>query len=747
MHKTLFTFAFVLLFSLAIDAQIRSVLTWEVVKYDLTATLPQNYAADRDLDVKATLKVKNIKTRSYSKLTMRVSDQAKVSAVQVNGTAADFSNGEEKIGGDRKLQRIIVRLPTISTGGTVSVTVNYKLNVKANSGLNALSPVGSQFLPLSHWYPTPTSWYFTGGGDHAPFTLKVNSANGLSVVSSGKRTANGFEQNLNGQPFFTVGNWDLTNSNGVEVLIPKGMDANPAIAKELGSVASEMKTFVIDQLGKSFDTTIRIVGVSRGSGFADSGTIFVDESVFRRQKLDSRTAMTVSESVAKVWLGSLVKVEGDGYGVIREGLSRYLSTQFIEKRYGKDVANLERLRQRTKYAAISLRDAPLNVVSPIDGYYYTASANKGAMIWKFLAKAFGNEFFSLIRTQAEDGILSLAELRSVFSTQKAYLDNAIDNVTKLNLMIGLPRKVGSQTKVALRNFGEIDVDVDVTATTSTGQKIVSRTNIKAKSFGEGVFNTTAKIDRVEIDADKIYPQTDYSDDIAPKVIAENDPLVFIKREFDRQKFSAAEKNAEAVLKVYPIFDDARILLARSQLAQGKVSDAEKNFRLVIAVRLPSSQSLAWASYGLGEIAKISGRNAEAKTHFDEAIAADSELSAVLSARRARNKIGIVGRRDPGVKAFFVSFDKVVSANNKSGIDSMVVNGEVARFAGRVAGQAQEWKTEVLHVDRIDANNILVEATMSVKLLNRGNENGLAVYRLSKVGNGWKLSGVEVFEIS
>lgn len=745
-HNIPVTILFILFFTLAINAQVRLTLTWEVLKYDLVATLPQDYSADRDLDVTATLNLKNIGSRSSSTLSMRISDQAKVSAVSINGSTADFSSKEEKIVGEQKLQKVVVGVPAIPKGGTVTALVKYKLTVKANSGLNALSPVGSQFLPLSHWYPTPTSWYFAGGADFAPFNLKVNSSGGETVISSGNKTANGFEQKLNGQPFFTTGQWDNYNSNGVEVLVPKGMNANSNISKELAGLAAEVKTFAVGLLGKSFESPIRIVGVNRGAGFSDSGTIFVDESVFNRQKLDLQTTTTVSEGVIKTWLGNVVKVEGDGYGVIREGLSRYIMTEFLEKKFGKEVADLERLRQRTNYSAISLRDAPLNILSPIDGYYYTSSANKGAMIWNYLSNTFGEDFFKLIQLQAEDGVLELSEIRSVFSSEKEYLDYVLEKVTEMNLMIGLPQQTGSQVKAALRNLSDIDVSVDVVATSSNGEKLVNKVIIKAKSFGEAVFNTSDKIVRVEVDADKIYPQTDYSDDIAPREMAENDALVFIKREFDRQKFSEAEKNAVAVLRVYPIFDDARILLARSQLAQGKTADAQKNFQAVLDQKLPSAQSLAWANVGLGEIAQRTGQNLQAKQYFDQAIKTDSELSATITARRGRNKLGTSENTDSETKAFFESFDKAVSANSKAEIESMIIKGEIARFASSIAGQAQAWSTQILHLDMIDANNLLVETKMNVKLLNRENESGMAVYRLSKVGNSWKLSDVEIFEV-
>jgi hypothetical protein len=99
------------------------------------------------------------------------------------------------------------------------------------------------------------------------------------------------------------------------------------------------------------------------------------------------TAMNIAEAMAKLWIGDSISVNGEGYGAISEGLARYLATQFIESKYGKDVADVERLRQRVSYAAISTRDAPMALVSPIDDYYYPEVANKGAMAWRILAKA------------------------------------------------------------------------------------------------------------------------------------------------------------------------------------------------------------------------------------------------------------------------------------------------------------------------------------------------------------------------
>ena len=723
----------------------RASKTWEVQKYDIAATLPRA-ETDRYLSVKAALDLKNASGAAGSRLTLRISEKAEVSAVRVNNQAADFTKGEEKIG-SRNLQRIIVRVPPIQSNQTFSVAVDYKLKTDENTGLNAVSPVGSQFLPLSFWYPTPNSWYFARGADFAPVRLQVASANGETIVSSGTQTGNSFEQRLNGQPFFAAGDWDKIEATGVSVFAPKGVEGKSR-ANELAALASEAKTFTANLLGTAPDVSIRIVAVRRGAGFSDGGTIFVDESVFRRQKIDSQTAMTVGEAVAKIWIGNAAAVSGDGFGVIREGLPQFIATQFLESKYGKEIADVERLRQRTAYAAIVKRDAPLNVVSPLDDYFYTAVSNKGAMIWRLLAKRVGqDEFFRILQAQIKDGNLNLNEIRQVFSAQKDFLDVAFDQITETNLLVGLPQASGAETKIALRNLGAVDaVAVNVLATTQTGEKLTAQSTIQAKSFGEVNFKTGQKIVRVEVDTDKFYPQIDYSDDVAPREFETSDALSVIKRAFDKGEFVAAEKSARTALQSAPRFDDARIWLARSLAAQNKNAEAEREFRLVLDEKLPTARSLAWANVGLGELALKSNQNSQAATFFSEAIRANAEYGATLAARAGLNKIGAASSIDETVKAFFAQFDKSAISGRKADVDAQILAGEMTRFSGGISGQAQEWTTRVLRVDKLDANNALAEVALNIKLLNKNAESGTAVFLLSKVGGGWKLSGVEIFEV-
>lgn len=723
-------------------------LTWEVVRYDITATVPEDFRTGRDLDVDASLTFKNISDSSASTLSLRISDQAEISSVRAGGSTADFRSSPETTGGARPLQRTVVSIPPVGPGQTATVSVRYKLKVKENDGLAALSPGGSQFLPFSFWYPTPTSWFFTGGADFAPVKITVNAGSGSRVYSSGNGSDSTYQNDLNGQPFFVAGPFESSTVNGVEIVYPRrgGVPVEQERISRLAEIATKANEFISARLGGRLAAPLRIICVKRGSGFSDSGTVLIDDAVLVREKPDSSAVQSIVEGIAKSYLGNVVTVRGDGYGVVREGLSRFIANEFIESEFGEEAAAVERLRQRTSYSAISDRDAPLNIVSPADGYFYTATANKGSIIWAYLEAAAGETFYSIIRERSSDGQLSLQELRAAFSGEKAYLDYAIDRVTQMNLMIGLPVKANGRTTSALRNLGEIDARVIVTATTASGKKIRLPVTVRAKEFGEAAFDGQEEIVRVEIDENKLYPQTNFSDDVAPRIADDPDPLLFVKREFDRQNFSDAESNARTVLSLYPEFHDVRVLLARSQLAQGKITDAGRNFEQVLASPLPSAQSIAWSQFGLGEIAQKTGQAESAGGKFREAILADADYGATLGAARALAAIGGPPPADE-IKSYFASFDRAVISNSKAEVEAITAGGEVSRFAASVAGQAQQWTTTIRFVQEVDGVDILVGANVQLKLLNRDIETGVAMFRLSRTPSGLKLSGVDIFEVS
>jgi tetratricopeptide (TPR) repeat protein len=729
--------AFILSLSAAVFGQDepRATAAWQVKRYDISAS-----TTDRYLNAKANLSLQNVGTGAGARVTLRINEKAEVSAVSVNDSAAVFTKSEEKVAENRTIQRISVTVPTTPPNNSISVTVEYKLKVDENNGLNAISPVGSQFLPLAFWYPTPTGFYSPRGADFAPF--KLNVASSETVLSSGTASSNAFDQRLNGQPFFITGNWDEVASKGVSIFLPKGAaESEKSRALEIADIVAQAKTFTASLLGSVTDTPTRIIAVRRGAGFSDAGVTLVDYGTFRRRKVDSQTVMSLAESVAREWLGNAKTVRGEGYGTIREGLARFVATLFIEKQYGVEAAEAERLRQRASYAAVSRRDAPLSRVSPVDDYYFSAVANKGAMVWRLTAKQAGqDQFFGAVRSMDN---LTVANLRAALPNQKDLLDYEIDHVTDMNLLAGLPQANG---KVALRNLGAVDANVTVTGITDKGERLSVKTVIPKTGFGEAVFNPAARVVQAEVDSEKLYPQTDFSDDVAPRQFNESDPILVIKRAFDKQDFAGAEKSARAALQSFPYLDDARTWLGRSLLVEGKTSDAEKEFRAVLDLKLPSARSLAWATEGLGEIALRGNQSAEAAGFFGEAIRGEAEYGATLAARAGRNKSDSAAPSDETVKAFFAQFDKAAVSGHKTDIDALLLSGEIPRFSGGIAGQAQQWETRLVRIDKIDANTVLAEVTLNIKLLGKDPSTGPAVFALSKSAGVWKLSGVEMFEV-
>ena len=114
--RSLPVFLLLTCFSLVASAQddTRLSATWQVQKYDINATLPST-DTDRSLTVRAKLDLKNISPRPASTLTLRISPNAVVSAITLNGGPAEFAKAEEKIG-TASLQRIAIRIPAVASG-------------------------------------------------------------------------------------------------------------------------------------------------------------------------------------------------------------------------------------------------------------------------------------------------------------------------------------------------------------------------------------------------------------------------------------------------------------------------------------------------------------------------------------------------------------------------------------------------------------------------------------------------------
>ena len=183
-----------------------------------------------------------------------------------------------------------------------------------------------------------------------------------------------------------------------------------------------------------------------------------------------------------------------------------------------------------------------------------------------------------------------------------------------------------------------------------------------------------------------------------------------------------------------------------QLAMSDNSDSNPSRMNRIAGVAALLAGCSWANEGLGEIAGKAAQNAQAAKYAEAAILADAEYGASLAARNLRNRLNQNTAVDAEIKDYFSRFDKAATSNKKSDVDALVLSGEASRFAGGVAGSTQQWLTQVKQVDKLDANTALVETTLTIQLLNREPETGLAVFRLIRTVGGWKLASVDMFEV-
>ncbi|MGB8509182.1 MAG: hypothetical protein WCD76_12415, partial [Pyrinomonadaceae bacterium] len=433
-------------------AQEEARAAWQVTRYDLTADVASATSADRALMCRAVISARNVGGGAGGTFTVRLNQKAEIKSASVGEASVRYVSREDS---RTKLQQITLTLATpIAPGGAVNVALDYRLPVTENSGLAALSGEGAQFLPLSSWYPTPNTSLSTRGADYAPVRLTVkNLGAGETVISTGQATAAGtFEQTLYAQPFFVTGKWDAIegtgDARGVSAFLNAGAGADErARAEALIALAGAARTFYAGLLGPAPETPIRLVGVRRGAGFDMDGTLLLDHAVFRRTKTDAMTATQIAETIARLWVGGGTNIQGEGAGVVREGLPRFLATLFIEKQFGKDAADAERMRMAFLYAPIARRDLPLSQTTPALDIYYNAVVNKGALAWRLLANAVGRDYFvNVLRKEFAAGrtsATSLAAIRAGLGERggeslRSLLVGLFDQPTDTDFLVGLP---------------------------------------------------------------------------------------------------------------------------------------------------------------------------------------------------------------------------------------------------------------------------------------------------------------------
>lgn len=758
--KSCLVLAFLLLTAAIVPAQDEARAAWQLTNFDITV---DNLGAERALNARAVVTLRNNGRAAGSGLTLRINAKAEIKAVSVGGAAASYRATPEARGG---AERIGITLPSsVEPNAIVNVTVDYRLPVEENTGIAAVSPIGSQFLPASLWYPQLNTQYAVRGADTAPFHLSVSGGDAISSGVDRSSAGNSvFDQTISGMPFFVTGSWDrveVATAKDATAFLPKGASVEERRrAEALLTLAANARAFLAELLGPSPSVPVRLVVVPRGSGFDDAGTVLLSAAALRRSKVDAVTAMTVIEAMAHLRFAADGGAHGEGYGVLTEGLGRFLTALFLEKEFGAESADTERTRERLDYLAVVRRDSPLTRTTLFDDTYFNSVSNKGAMVWRLVDRIVGREaFLAAVRTSLQSAKgdpngFNLTRLRVLLGERgasiKALLDQELDQATDMDLMVGLPRQEGGQWISAVRNLGSIDATVSIAATTESGERILTAASIAAHDFGEVAYKTSGKIVRVEIDPEKFYPQIDYGNDIVPHPAGVWNDLGEANRLVGAQDYAKAESFARVMLTVSPRMQEARIVLARALLGQNKNDEAEREYRQLIDERLPVPAALAWADIGLGEIALRRGQAAEAARRFNDAVREDAGYPPTVAARAARLRAEAAANSSPPIdesaKAFLAQLDTTIRTGGKAGLDAMVVPGELGKFIRGLAGTPSDvWDTRVLRTEMLDSNRLAADVTLNTRQLG-ADHTGSAVLVLARVGGGWKLAAIEYFEV-
>lgn len=762
-HLLLFAFVFSLSAAARAQAPAEGVAAWQVTLFDVSVNASGAAGAERSIAARATVTARNVGGGSGRTLTFRLNTAAKIESATVGGQPARFTAGRDA---RAQLQTAQLTLPAaVAPGGTVTATLEYYLPIAENSGLASLTPNGLQLLPLSYWYPTPNTPVAPRGADYAPVRLSfAGLAGGEAAVSSGKATsAGGFEQTLNSQPFFITGRWETVEgageARGVSAMLRTGAGADERRAAEtLVNLAAAARSFYATLLGPAPDAPLRLVGVRRGAGFESGGTLLLNHAAFRRQKLDSATAMQVADAVARLWVGGTAGVEGDGAGALREGLPRFLAALFIEKQFGRQAADDEWMRMALLYAPVAGRDAPLSKQTPTFDTYFNSSANKGALVWRILMSAAGREaFLGVLRAQVAQGgarALSLAGLRARLAEAggdrlSLLMAPLFDLPTDTDLLVGLPVARGGAWVSNLRNTGSFDVEVSVQALTERGERVTATARVPAKDFGEAQFKTASKIVRVEVDPEKLYPQTNYANDVVPQAPAFAEAVEQARIQLGQQP-ARAESLARELLSRLPSSEEARVVLARALLEQNRLDDAEREFRAALETPLPLPSTLAWGHIGLGEVALRRNRPADAAKFFDTAARTEADYATTLNARSARIRAEAAAGAPPAVdeqvKAAAAALDAAIRSGQKAGVEALIVPGELSGFSKGIVGtQPEVWQTRVVRTEQLDPNRVAADVVLTARTLGR-DQSGPALFVFERTPAGWKLSEIPVFEV-
>ncbi len=794
MKKILFSSIALLFFASSVFAQ-----EFEIRKYEINVAIKPE---EQKVDVQAKLKLVNLSDPSLADNILLATDKprfsfylnakAKVTEMKVGGESVQLKTSEDV---RSNLLRVYTDLTTvIARAREFDVDFVYSIPSADRGTSLHVSTGDSYLLPQSFWVPVYHTPYVEHGADTAPFSLTVTAPAGQKIVSSGiRKSENSFEQSMAAQPFVIVGDFEVLTRGGdaypVEVYMPRGLnETGKQQAQKLAAEAERVVAFYAKYFNVASLAPFRVIAsqarqlstvtsdtfsLAREISFSSVGAVTVDDNLFRRNVLDLGTVELIAGSAARAWVDGQVLLRGRGTGMLRDALPVYLAAQYLGERYGSDERVEAFARYRLAYGIVARNDAPLLLLSQLDRNYTSSMYNKGAMIWRLIEKQIGKQNFektlrdSLNRRSVD--VLTLNEWRSPLcsvsrcanlkdnllsnSTDRRLINeifsNWIDTIVLPDFAIGQPQTTANGVESTITNFGTGEVTVEVSAITDKGEKLTRNVTVKAGEYGSVNFPAGTNITLIEADPDKLYLQSDYSNDIFPRRPSESEAFGQANLAFSKNDFATAEAKAREGLKVTPNAPTLQALLGRALLAQKKTDEASAVFNEVLKSPIVTIQAYGLANLGLAEIALQQNKFAEAAQLYRFASMSDFDAETTIAARdgalkaeRGANAVKI----PEDIRAFLQKFDAAVLLGASTTVNQFIEMGNLRRFAqSLVVRKPSIWVTEALRTEDWDANRTAVDVTLKIKIEGK-DYAGRAVYVISRAGGGMLLSEVPVFDV-
>ena len=488
--------------------------------------------------------------------------------------------------------------------------------------------------------------------------------------------------------------------------------------------------------------------------------------------------------------------------MLRDALPVYLVAQYLGERFGLPQRDAAFERFRRAYATVARNDAPLLTQSQLDRNYATSVYNKGALVWRMIERTFGAASFdNALRSSLSRGRVDALSLAGWMAPQQTQLgqqrrgapqphplcqfsrcanfkenlisagadrklvnelfNNWIESVTLPDFAIGKPQNTANGVESTVANFGSRERDdlagdfpVEVVATTG-GEKIQKTVTVKAGEYGSVNFPAGIDIKTIEIDPDKIYLQSEYSNDVFPRRPSQSEAFGQANLAFSKNDFATAEAKAREGLAASNSSGAStsaptlQALLGRALLAQKKNDEAAKIFNDALKAEPLPIQAYGLAHLGLAELAMQQNKFDAAAKHFRFAAAADLDAATTIAARdgalkaeRGANAVKI----PDDVRAFLQKFDAAVLQGSSAAVNQFVELGNLRKFAQNlVVRKPSTWVTEALRAEEWDASRTAVDVTLKIKIEGK-DYSGRAVYIISRTGGKLLLSEVPTFDV-